>query len=89
MSTRPIFKREPPLLVVRFSDFDATRAWIFQSRAKVLRALRGMYMLVAGLGLGRSKEARELAEVVGPDEDLLLFCSERGLVRVSSSGLVL
>jgi hypothetical protein len=46
MSTSPILSRDPPLLVVRFSDLLATRAYIFQSRAKVFRAFSGMYILL-------------------------------------------
>ena len=45
MSTSSILSREPPLRVILFSDFEATLAWIFQSREKVLRAFIGMYML--------------------------------------------
>lgn len=43
-----------------------------------------MYILLPEFCLRGSKEDLELAEVVRPDDDLLLFCSETGLVKVSS-----
>ena len=48
-----------------------------------------MYMLLPEICFSRSNETREVAEVVGQDEDLLLSCSEPGLITDSLVGLLL
>jgi hypothetical protein len=75
---------------VRFSDLLATRAWIFQSLAKVLRAFKGIYILLPpGAGplyfVIYGMDARELVEVVGPEDDLLLAWSTSPTVFTSSA----